>query len=233
MNAPTPNDKYEILTGSEHTLRLADGVVLHRIRALRDITITTGSFPKEMLIAAKGDLGGWIATEHNLSSDLGCWVADDAKVYGKARVSDWAQVSGNAVVSQKAKISIYASVSGNAKVAGSATISDRAQVSDNAVVREDAKVSGDARVIGTTELGGTAYVHKNVALAMGRYDAGSIDTMQEAAGLLAEQENSGFYKDSKAALNALKKAAASLAIPNVTDTTNDGHVTARTTGLKK
>ena len=54
----------------------------------------------------KGDLGGWIEKEENLSQEGNAWV------YGNARVSDNAEVSGNAWV--------YGNtwVSGNAEVSG-------------------------------------------------------------------------------------------------------------------
>jgi hypothetical protein len=35
-----------------------------------------------------GDLGGWIASEANLSQDGTCWVYGDACVSGDARVSE-------------------------------------------------------------------------------------------------------------------------------------------------
>ena len=40
----------------------------------------------------KGNLGGWIESEDNLSHDGNCWVFDEAGVYGAA------EIGGNAVV---------------------------------------------------------------------------------------------------------------------------------------
>jgi len=50
----------------------------------------------------KGELGGWIEKESNLSQDGDAWVSDNARVYGDAWVSDNAQVYGDARVSAKA-----------------------------------------------------------------------------------------------------------------------------------
>lgn len=67
------NKKYE-LTDEKRTL--ADGTVLHRIRAVRDFTSADGMEVKE------GDRGGWIEKEDNLSHYGDAWVYGDAEVYG-------------------------------------------------------------------------------------------------------------------------------------------------------
>ena len=57
----------------------------------------------------KGELGGFIEKEDNLSHDGNAWVSGDAWVYGNAQVSGNARVSGNAWVSGNAD---YAVVTG-------------------------------------------------------------------------------------------------------------------------
>ena len=47
----------------------------------------------------KGDIGGWIETEKNLSRYGNAWVSGDARVFGDALVSGDARVSGDAWVS--------------------------------------------------------------------------------------------------------------------------------------
>ena len=61
--------------------------ILHRIKALKDFGDVK-----------KGDLGGWLENESNLSQEGNCWVSENAAVYGAAWVSDDAQVHGNARV---------------------------------------------------------------------------------------------------------------------------------------
>ena len=65
------------------------GTVLFQIEALKDF----GN-------VSKGDKGGWIEKEENLSQDGNAWV------YGDARVSDNARVYGDAWVSGKLKITL-------------------------------------------------------------------------------------------------------------------------------
>ena len=103
--------KYEL---TKETKTLADGTVLHRIRALMDI-------PRYCVRA--GDLGGWIEKENNLSQDGDSWVSGNALVYGKALVYGYADVSDKAKVSDNAWVSGNALVSGNAEVFGNALVS--------------------------------------------------------------------------------------------------------------
>ena len=94
--------KYE-LTKEKETL--ADGTVLHRIRALRDI-------PRFCVKA--GELGGFVEGENNLSQDGDAWVYGNACVYGDAEVYGNAWVYGNARVFGNANVSSDAEVSGYA-----------------------------------------------------------------------------------------------------------------------
>lgn len=61
--------------------------VLHRIKALRDF----GN-------VKKGDIGGWIECEDNLSHDDDCWVYDKAIIRDNATVRDNATICDNATV---------------------------------------------------------------------------------------------------------------------------------------
>ena len=103
----------------------------------------------------KGELGGFIEKEDNLSHDGNAWVS------GNARVSGNAQVSGNAWVYGDAQVSGNARVYGNAWVSGNARVSGNAQVSGNAWVYGDAQVSGNARVYGDAWVSGNAQVSGN------------------------------------------------------------------------
>jgi len=88
----------------------------------------------------KGELGGFIEKEDNLSHSGNAWVSSNAWVSGNARVYDNAWVSSNARVSGDAR------VYGNARVSGDARVYGNARVYDNAWVSSNARVSGDARV---------------------------------------------------------------------------------------
>jgi len=115
----------------------------------------------------KGDKGGFIEKESNLSQYDDAWVygnaqvSDDACVFGNARVSGNAQVSDDAWVYGNAQVSDDAQVSGNARVSGNAQVSDDARVSGNA------QVSGNARVFGNAQVSGNAQVYGKLKLTLG------------------------------------------------------------------
>ena len=63
--------KYKL---TEETIEFL-GRTLHRIEALRDFTTSDGA------IVHKGEKGGWVESENNLSHDGNAWVYGDAQVY--------------------------------------------------------------------------------------------------------------------------------------------------------
>jgi carbonic anhydrase/acetyltransferase-like protein (isoleucine patch superfamily) len=126
-----------------------------------------------------GLIGGYIESERNLSHDGDCFVYNNAKVFGNARVSDNTWVFGNAEVFDNARVYGYARVSGNAEVFGNAQVSGNAQVFGNAKVSDNARVFGNAeafdnaRVFGNAQVSGNAQVFGNAkvsgnAVATGR-----------------------------------------------------------------
>jgi len=129
---------------------------------------------------AKGELGGYIEKENNLSQDGNAWVS------GNARVSGDAQVSGNAWVSGNARVSGDAQVSGNAWVSGNARVSGNAQVSGNAWVSGNARVSGNAQVSGNAWVSGNARVYAKASFTKGWFiggdDTGKITDITDKTG---------------------------------------------------
>jgi len=123
-------------------------LTLYQIEALKDF----GN-------VEKGEMGGFIEKEENLSQDGYAWVYDNARVYGDAEVCDNAWVYGNARVYGNAWVCDNARVYGNAKVYGNAGVYGDANVCDNAGVFENAKVYGNARVYGRLKLTGGCFYH--------------------------------------------------------------------------
>ena len=74
--------KYEL---TDETIEVY-GTALHRIKALKDF----GN-------VKKGELGGYVESEHNLSQEGNCWVCGNAKVCGNAEVygdADYITIKG-------------------------------------------------------------------------------------------------------------------------------------------
>lgn len=148
----------------------------------------------DMPFVAKGDKGGYIESEDNLSHSGDAWVFSGAKVYGNAmvcnnahvfglskvcgnarvfgdaRVHEEAKVYGNAKVFGNAHVRGNSKIYGNAEVYGRAIISEEVQiykdakVSDSAYVYGNARICGEARVCGDSQVSGIAHIHGSVVL---------------------------------------------------------------------
>ena len=100
------------------------GRTLYRIEALKDFANVK-----------KGDKGGYVQSEDNLSQEGNCWISNNAKVFDDVKVYDNALVFDNAVVFGNAEVFGYAEVYGNA------------QVSDNAEICSDAEIKNSSDYI--------------------------------------------------------------------------------------
>ena len=143
--------KYEL---TSETIETDEGITLYRIKALKDFGNVN-----------KGDLGGFIESEDNLSQEGITWVYDNARVFGDAKVFGNALVYGNAVVFGTVLVYGNAQVSGDAKVFRNARVYENAQVSGNACVYENAQVFGNALVYGNAVVFGTVLVYGNAQVS--------------------------------------------------------------------
>lgn len=133
--------KYEL---TNEIKNLPGGVVLYRIRALKDFAGVKA-----------GDLGGFVQSERNLDHDGEAWVTGNAMVYGNAMVMNDARVSENAMVSENATVRGNAWVNGNAKIRGNA------KVVGDADVFGDSDVCGEANLYGEVCIDGNAEISKD------------------------------------------------------------------------
>ena len=152
-----PSDKIESSSGQKYELigetENLFGYNLHRIKALKTFRTVDGKIVK------KGDLGGWIEKEENLSQGGSCWVADEAKVYSNAEVRDDAKVYGNAQVYDNANVYDNVQIFGETDVCDNVNVYEDAKVYGRAWVHEDAKVYGNAKVRGDAEVCDNAHVY--------------------------------------------------------------------------
>lgn len=131
--------KYEMLTKKEIVEVDDREIECYRIRALKDI-------PERKI--KKGDLGGLIENESNLSHLGNCWIDDDSAVFDKARVSGDAYVGSNSHIFENARVFDNVIIEdgyihGNAVVCGNAYIGELVGITGNAVVCGNAYLSGD------------------------------------------------------------------------------------------
>lgn len=123
---------------------------LYRIEALKDFGDVK-----------KGDKGGYVESENNLSQEGDCWIYNNAKVYDNAKVWVNAKIYNSAKIFDSAKVWGKVEVSGNAKVFGDALVMGRAKVYGNIQVCGNAKVWGRTKVYGNVQVYGDAKIgHK-------------------------------------------------------------------------
>ena len=191
------NKKYEL---TEETKKVA-GKILHRIKALVDI---------EKCGVKAGDLGGFIESENNLSHYGTCWVADDALVFGEAKVEYDSIVAGKAQVRGFAHIGGDARIADNALVFGFAHIYDDARVYGYAKVADSAEVYGDAQVYGFAQVFGITHVFDNSkiyeeAVVSGNacvYENAKVYNLAEVSGNAEISGNTEIYGDAHVSGNA-------------------------------
>lgn len=135
-------------------------------------------------VVCKGDVGGTIDNEDNLSHDGNCWVfpgasvresafvggnaqvSGNAIIRGLARVVDKAEVNGDAVISGDAFIGGYARVAEHAKISGNARVKDHAYIMDNAVVTDASHVYDNAVVSDNAVIAGEAHVTDHMCVRL-------------------------------------------------------------------
>lgn len=132
----------------------------YRIIACEDIKDAHGN-----VIVKKGEKGGYVSSNKNLSQKGSCWIYGDAQVLGDAKVLGDAQVRDNAkvingsIVADNAEVYDDATVFNSSVVAGNAQVYGRAQVFNDAKVLDNAQVYDNARVFNSSIVAGNAEVY--------------------------------------------------------------------------
>lgn len=140
--------------------KVENGITIYRIEALKDFSDVN-----------KGELGGWIEKEDNLSQIGDCWVYDNACLFNDVAVKNNARIFGNATIRHDVIIwgnaniygnaTLYKSVKvyGDAYVYGYATITDKVKVFGNARVYENAKICDECIIYGDAIIREYAFVY--------------------------------------------------------------------------
>jgi NDP-sugar pyrophosphorylase family protein len=116
-------------------------VKLYRIKALKDFGDVK-----------KGDLGGYIENENNLSHAGNCWVYDEAiacyysRIMGNAKIKDHSKIEksiimGDAIIKDKAKVYYHNYIGGNAEIEQNAFIDRDCIISNNTLISTDSKIN--------------------------------------------------------------------------------------------
>lgn len=133
--------------GKKYELIPSDIEGLFRIKALKDFNDVK-----------KGDIGGYVESEKNLSQLDDCWI------YDNAQVCDNAVVIGKAIVCGNARVYDNAQICDNAVVCGNAVVMNKAQICDNAIVCDDARVFANAQIYDNARIQGHAVVQHDAVV---------------------------------------------------------------------
>lgn len=123
--------KYELLKDNT-SLRL--GNTVYRIRAIKNFGDVKA-----------GDIGGFVASEANLSQEGNCWIYDDASVFENAKVSGNAKIY-DSIICENAEIKDSAIVTDTSLIKGNSLVKDDAFIinsvlGENSVVKDQAKAT--------------------------------------------------------------------------------------------
>ena len=134
--------------------RVIDGRTLYRIRA-----------EKNFSDVRKGEFGGFVEREANLSHSGNSWIYDDACVYNNARVCNNACICNDARIYNNAYIYGNACVHNNACVYHDARVYDNAHIYDNTHVYDNARIYDNVHVANHARIYGDAYVYGNASIS--------------------------------------------------------------------
>lgn len=133
--------KYEI---TKETMSDVNGKTLYRIKALTDF----GN-------VRKGDFGGFVENESNLSQEGYCWI------YGNAICCDNAIIYENAILCENAYVYGNSMVHENATICGSAKVYGNTTIGGNTIIRGYSRILGSAKVYGNTNISGNTIIGDN------------------------------------------------------------------------
>ena len=139
---------------------------LHRIKALRDFGDVK-----------KGDVGGYVENEYNLSHDGECWIYYDAAVYENATV--WNDVK----------------IRDEARIYGNAMINDNVVVCNNAIICDEAKVRANTRVCGDSVICGNAYINGEIEIKKGMHIGKVYENFKNILYIQCENRLITVYRD--------------------------------------
>lgn len=121
---------------------------LYRIEALRDFDSIK-----------KGELGGWIEKEANLSQRGTCWVYNEAAVFGDAMVADSAMIGGHSRVYGYAHVLDNSIVTGHSRVYDNALLENDVIITNYAIVCGNAKIYNQAQIYHSVQIFGNAHIY--------------------------------------------------------------------------
>ena len=142
------NDKkYEILMDKENTIEW-EGRTLHRIRALKDFRNVR-----------KGDTGGYVENEYNLSQEGDCWIYDEAKAMDNSRIYDNSVMYNYSVMYDYSEIHDSSIMHDNGRMYNNSRMYDYSEIHDSSIMHDNGRMYNDSEMYGDSELNNKAKLY--------------------------------------------------------------------------
>lgn len=122
-------NKYEL---TNITMKF-QGRTLYRIRALKDF-----------YDVKKGDLGGWVSNENNLSQEDNCWIYDDAKCMDNSKMYDNSTMHGCSKMYDNSAMHGHSEMYDLSKMYDDSTLYDYSTMYDNSEMHDSSEMHGNS-----------------------------------------------------------------------------------------
>ena len=158
----------------------------YRIKALKDFQLITGEIVK------KGDLGGVVNGEHNLSQEGNCWIEFEARAFDNSTVSGNAVMKGNSwakdnsIVSGNAVMKDHSCAKGDSRISGNVIMKDNSIAFDNSTVSGNAVMKDYSCADGNSIITGNAILQEDQCIKYGTVTTDLFGTKDWAGALYAE-----------------------------------------------
>ncbi len=143
-------------------------ITLYQIRALRDFTCPFKLNPDgeilDQTLVKKGELGGYIQKEENLSHEGDCWIFEDSEVRGNARVEGNARLVGRTLVRDNAVVKGYSCLSASAYVWGNAVLDGCTQMKGMVSIGGNSTTNGYVCIHGNSQVRGDSVLDGHIFL---------------------------------------------------------------------
>lgn len=113
----------------------------------------------------KGEVGGWIESESNLSHEGMCLVLDKAKVFGNAKVMEDAFIVGESIVKDNAQVKGNVELYGQVVVGADTIVSENTRIIGEAIIlfyatseENEVNISGSTIIEGHTKIEATGTI---------------------------------------------------------------------------
>lgn len=163
-------EKFELVKENTKIAYNADAeeVTLYQIRALRDFTcpykINPSGDDLGTTLIKKGQLGGWVEKEDNLSHEGGCWIFEEGIVRDNARVEGNARVASRALVKDNAIVKGYSCITDSAYVYGNAVLNDCTKMKGMVSIGGNSKTNGYVSINGNSQIHGDSVLDGHIFL---------------------------------------------------------------------